>query len=316
MDFRIKFNIEEAENKIDHHSNLLLIGSCFVENIGNKFEWFRYKNLQNPIGILFHPAVIEKFISRVAKDQEYSEEDIFEYNSKWQSYEAHSKVSAKTQKECLQKLNDAFSQTKHSVSKASHVILSLGTAWYYELKKNQQIVANCHKVPQQNFDKKLATTAEIEQSLQNTADLLRELNPHLEIILTVSPIRHLKDGIVQNTLSKSNLITAVHKVVSENSYISYFPSFEIMMDELRDYRFYAEDMIHPSSVAIEYIWERFSSIWISPESAAIFPDIDTIQKARHHRLSEEYTSLNKKFLTKLQLKIEEIQKKHPEITFS
>ncbi len=316
MDFRIKFNIEEAENKIDHHSNLLLIGSCFVENIGNKFEWFRYKNLQNPIGILFHPAVIEKFISRVAKDQEYSEEDIFEYNSKWQSYEAHSKVSAKTQKECLQKLNDAFSQTKHSVSKASHVILSLGTAWYYELKKNQQIVANCHKVPQQNFDKKLATTAEIEQSLQNIADLLRELNPHLEIILTVSPIRHLKDGIVQNTLSKSNLITAVHKVVSENSYISYFPSFEIMMDELRDYRFYAEDMIHPSSVAIEYIWERFSSIWISPESAAIFPDIDTIQKARHHRLSEEYTSLNKKFLTKLQLKIEEIQKKHPEITFS
>lgn len=316
MDFRIKFNIEEAQQKIDHHSKLLLIGSCFVENIGAKLDWFRYKNLQNPIGILFHPAVIEKFISRLTQERYYTEKDIFQFNSKWQSYEAHSKVSAQTKEECLEKLNKDLSQAKECIQEASHVILSLGTAWYYELKESREIVANCHKVPQKQFEKKLSGASAIEKNLDEISKNLLDLNPDLEIILTVSPVRHLKDGIIENTHSKSNLIAAVQEVVRKNSYIFYFPSYEIMMDELRDYRFYSEDMIHPNSTAIDYIWKRFSETWISKDSIQIHPEIDSVQKARHHRLSEENTLSNKKFLTKLQAKIEEIQKKHPEITFS
>lgn len=301
---------------MDHHSSIFLIGSCFVENIGHKLDWFRFRNLQNPTGILFHPHVIGKFLYRVAEKRNYTAEDIFEFQGRWQSYEAHSRVSGATMEECLLRLNSGLEKAEKFLSAATHVVVTLGTAWYYRHLATGSVVANCHKVPQKEFKKQLSSVKELQDDLQFCMKNIRRINPDCSVIFTVSPVRHIKDGVVENSLGKAQLLTAVHQIVRQNSYNFYFPAYEIMMDELRDYRFYSQDMIHPSNMAIEYIWNRFTDAWLAPESSGILREIDSIQKARHHRLPEELSGRHKKFLTKLQLKIEEIQKKHPEISFS
>ena len=316
MDFRTKVPIKKGAPKIDHVPGVFLIGSCFVENIGDKLDWFKFRNLQNPTGIIFHPSAIRRFFQRISENEKYENKDVFEFNVGWQSLEAHSDMRRSTEEECLNDLNLALENSRQFLKNSSHVIISLGTSWGYVYEGTDEIAANCHKIPQKKFKKRLSSISEITNDLKLITDSLAQLNKNAKVIFTISPVRHLKDGFQENQHSKAHLIAALYEYLGSNPQAAYFPSYEILMDELRDYRFYKADMLHPNSLAIEYIWKLFSENWMSQETLNLNGDIDKIQKALSHRPREENSLEHKKFLTKLQGKIEEIQEKHPEINFN
>ena len=312
MEFRTKIPLEPKGPKINYDSSIFLIGSCFVENIGKKLEYFKFKTLLNPFGILFHPVAIFNFLKKVEEQAEFTEADIFFHNETWHSFYAHSELNSVDKNKILDRLNLKVQEAAHFLKEVSHVILTPGTAWGYRSIDSGQVVANCHKLPQKHFQKNLL---EVEEDLQASLDIIRKVNPSAAVIFTVSPVRHLKDGFVENQQSKAKLISAVHKVISSNDNAQYFPAYEIMMDELRDYRFYAEDMIHPNSVAIDYIWERFTETWIYSEAVDIMQKVESIQKGLSHRPFNEASEAHKKFRNNLQEKVKELQQNYPQIRF-
>jgi hypothetical protein len=216
----------------------------------------------------------------------------------------------------LNNLNSIVESTHQHIDIVTHCIITLGTSWVYRNIESKEIVANCHKVPQKEFTKELLTVNQIEESLQNIISLVHSVNPNCKFIFTVSPVRHIKDGFTENTLSKAHLIAAIHKTINHHtSPISYFPSYEIMMDELRDYRFYAEDMLHPSQTAIDYIWIQFFENYISESEFGLMNEICSIQKGLKHRPFNPNTASHQKFLADLKTKMTTIEKKLPFISF-
>ncbi|SOC78874.1 GSCFA family protein [Salinimicrobium sediminis] len=312
MEFRTPVPIQPQEPKIAHSSKVLLIGSCFVENIGKKLEYFKFPNLLNPFGILFHPEAILNLLKRVKSNHVFTEADIFYHNEAWHSYEAHSDLNSVEKEVILEQLNAAVQETSQFLRSATHVIITPGTAWGYRLKESGEMVANCHKIPQQNFSKELTNA---QNALIEAATIVNELNPEAQIIFTVSPVRHLKDGFMENQLSKAKLITAVQEIVAIKANCTYFPAYEIMMDELRDYRFYAEDMVHPNLTAVNYIWQKFQEAWIASEASAVMKEVDTIQKGLLHRPFNEASEAHQNFRRDLQQKIEKLEEKLPHIRF-
>jgi lysophospholipase L1-like esterase len=298
---------KQSNNLIDYHSDILLIGSCFSENIGKKLEYFKFQNLQNPFGILFHPKAIENLIANAINKKEYSENDIFFHNEQWHCFDAHSKLSSTSKEDLLCHLNRQIESTYQQINKSSHIIITIGTAWVYKHIESNSIVANCHKVPQKQFEKELLFVDEISNSLKNIVDLIRSINKNTSVIFTVSPVRHLKDGFIENTLSKAHLIAAIHKLIPPLGVRGlYFPSYEIMMDELRDYRFYSEDMIHPNQTAINYIWDKFQEVWISKDTSKTMDDVDAIQKGLQHKPFNPNSEAHLIFLQSLELKFSQI----------
>jgi hypothetical protein len=316
MDFTTKVPCTKSDHSLDYKSSILSLGSCFVENIGEKFEYFKFQITTNPFGIIFNPVSIENLISRAVNKQQFTENDIFFHNDLWHCFEVHSQLSHPDKEELLQNLNQILEQTNTQIAKATHVIITYGTSWVYRNKTANAIVANCHKVPQNQFEKELLSIETIENSINNTIDLIQNINPNSHFIFTISPVRHIKDGFVENQRSKAHLITAIHKIINHQpSTINYFPSYEIMMDELRDYRFYASDMLHPNQVAIDYIWERFVDTQISQVSYSIMEEVATIQKGLAHRPFNSNTTTYQHFLENLKYKMECIQKKIPFANF-
>ena len=283
-----------------------------MENIGKKLEYFKFPNLLNPFGILFHPSAIRTFLENVRSKRQFSEEDIFYHNEAWHSFGAHSDLNGSEKSEILGQLNSAVEGTRQFLETATHIIITPGTAWGYRFRKTGEVVANCHKVSQKNFSKELL---EVQDDLLTCVEIVQELNPSAAIIFTVSPVRHLKDGFVENQQSKAKLIGGVHEVISATAQTHYFPSYEIMMDELRDYRFYAEDMVHPNPMAIDYIWKKFAETWISEEAGQVMKKIDSIQKGLSHRPFNEASAAHQKFVLDLQMKIRELEAEYPQIRF-
>jgi len=307
---------KRADNLINYESNILLLGSCFSENIGKKFDYFKFKNVQNPFGILFHHNAIETLLSLAVNEKVYSESDIFYHNEQWHCFDAHSKLSNISKEHLLEDLNTQIRLTKTNIQKATHIIITCGTSWVYRLLEANSIVANCHKVPQKEFEKRLLSVEEVKQSLQNIVTLISSVNSNAEIIFTVSPIRHLKDGFIENTQSKAHLVSAIHNVINTvKNKVYYFPSYEIMMDELRDYRFYAEDMIHPNQTAISYIWQQFKFVWICNTAYKIMDEVDSIQKGLTHKAFNANSQAHIKFLKKLNKTIKSFNEKYPNIKF-
>jgi hypothetical protein len=305
---------KQSINHIDYTSNLFLLGSCFSENIGNKFAFYKFQSVQNPFGILFHPKAIENLITNAINQKEYSEDDIFFLNERWHCFEAHSSVSTENKEEILSNLNSSISITHKQLKQSSHIVITLGTAWTYRHIATDTTVANCHKIPQKKFLKELLSVDEITENIEAIVSLIKSVNPKALILFTVSPVRHLKDGFIENQQSKSHLISAIHQVTN-NSNVSYFPSYEIMMDELRDYRFYAEDMIHPNQTAINYIWESFSEAWVSDKVKNTMREVATIQTGLSHKPFNPNSAQHQQFLENLSLKIEKLQKEYPFIHF-
>ncbi len=312
--------LKQSNNLIDYHSKILLLGSCFVENIGEKLEYFKFQNTINPFGILFHPKAIEILIENSINAKKYTEDDIFFHDESWHCFDAHSKLSDPSKNSLIEELNKQIRLTTQQLNDSTHIIITLGTAWIYRFVESKKIVANCHKVPQKQFKKEILSVDDIVKCIKNIEHLICSKNPDIQIIYTVSPVRHLKDGFIENSQSKSHLITAIHQFINRQSEIKnqkskYFPSYEIMMDELRDYRFYAEDMIHPNKTAINYIWKKFQQVWISSEAIQTMDDVDTIQKGMLHKPFNQNSKLLQQFLQDLESKKTQIKKQFLHITF-
>lgn len=325
MKLQTQIPLKPQENQIDYSSKILLLGSCFSENIGAKFDYFKFRNLQKPFGVIFNPISIENLIERAIAFNRFSEEDIFQHNGIWKCFEVHSQLDSLDKSEILSNLNNELLNLREAIHTSTHIIFTFGTSWVYRNLESDKIVANCHKLPQKHFKKELLLIDAVSKSIQNTIEKISSVNPEASIILTISPVRHLKDGFVENSLSKAHLIAAIqfslNRKSDSDSYrnvklkTSYFPSYEIMMDELRDYRFYSEDMLHPNKTAIEILWQKFSQVWISTETQHIQKEISSIQSGLLHRSFKNNSPEHLRFLKNLQHKIDKIQHDFPQISF-
>jgi len=304
------------DTQVDYQSKVLLLGSCFVENIGEKLNYFKFQNLQNPLGIIFNPVSIEKLVRRAIDNEHFTEVDIFLKDENWHCFEVHSLISASTKIDFLELLNNKLQQLREYLLTASHIIFTYGTAWVYRNTSSRAIVANCHKVSQNEFSKELLSVTAISAAIKKTVSLIIGVNSNAIIITTLSPVRHLKDGFVENNRSKAHLLSGLHEVVDAVDRVNYFPAFEIVMDELREYRFYKQDMLHPNEIAIEIIWEKFKKVWIASKTESLQKQIDTIQKGLQHRPFNPKSLSYKKFQENLQKKIVTIKESFPEVDFS
>jgi len=285
MSFFTEIEISEFPFKMDYSKSMMLFGSCFSENIGQKLIDLKFKVDMNPFGILYNPESIANSLKLLLKNQTFTESDLFFDQGLWNSFYHHSRFSDVNREMALEKINSRIKLSAEFLKTADFLMITFGTAWVYELISTGQIVSNCHKIPAKQFNRFRLGVNEISEAYHHLLEELWKFNPNLKIIFTVSPIRHWKDGAVENQVSKSTLILSIERLITgiENRNCSYFPSYEIMMDELRDYRFYAEDMIHLSPVATDYIFDRFSKFLISKESMNLVDNVMKIRKAVMHR---------------------------------
>ena len=305
----------QSHHQIDYDSRILLIGSCFSENIGGKFEYYKFQTSINPLGILFNPFAIENLISRAINLEYYQDNELINANDSWVCLDAHSSLNTTKKSDLIVRLNTALDATHQKLKTVSHVIITLGTSWVYRFLQTDKIVANCHKIPQKQFLKELLDVDSITESLQAIIALLKAENSGVNILFTVSPVRHLKDGFVENMRSKAHLITAVQNCVAPRERINYFPSYELMMDELRDYRFYEPDMIHPNDLGLDYIWEKFKATWILKDAEDTLKSVGEIQKKLAHKPFNKSSQSYLNFSNKLAEEITKLEKKYPNISF-
>ena len=315
MKLQTKIPIESETPKIDYDSKILLLGSCFVESIGGKLDYVKFQTLQNPFGILFNPIVIERIIERALESDFFTESDIFFKNERWYCFEMHSSVCATNKIDFLSLINNKLNELREYLITASHIVITFGTSWVYRFLKTKKIVANCFKIPQKEFQKDLLSLEEIKTSYNNIVTQILSRNPDTQIITTISPVRHLKEGIIENNRSKAHLITVLQQLVSKEKKVSYFPSYELMLDELRDYRFYKEDMIHPNDTAIKIIWEFFKKTWISKKTESIQKSIRTIRSGLDHQPFDPTSKQHQLFLKDLKKKMNQVEKEFPHIKF-
>ncbi|WP_439152575.1 GSCFA domain-containing protein [Winogradskyella sp.] len=316
MNLQTKIKLQPQKfNQIDYNSKVLLLGSCFSENIGKKFDYFKLQSSTNPFGILFHPLAIENLIVRAINKDYYIAEELHFVNEQWCCLDAHSRLNEVSKDDLFSELNTQLDHTNKKLHKASHLVITLGTAWVYRYIETDKIVANCHKIPQKKFLKQLLSVDDITQSLEAIITLVRSVNPKVNFLFTISPVRHLKDGFVENNRSKSHLLSSIHQIVDSKNQIDYFPSYEILMDELRDYRFYKTDMVHPNQQAIDYIWNKFSSVWLTEEALSTLNLVAGIQAKRAHKPFNPNSKAHQEFLTKLQSEIDDLHGKYPHILF-
>lgn len=315
MQFRTHVPIRKYEHQLDFSSRIVSLGSCFSVNIADKLSYNGLRVLSNPFGIFFHPLAIERYIDAVSSRKTYTDSDVFYLNERWHCFDSHSTMSHSDKSTVLSSLNDAVRTTANELEAATHIIITLGTAWFYRNVNSDLSVANCHKVPQNQFKKELMRVVEIENALAKIQSDVRQTNPHAKFIFTVSPVRHLKDGFIENQRSKANLIAAVHNFIEKDRASTYFPSYEIMIDELRDYRFYSDDMLHPSSIAIDYIWEKFVENYISSSTVEDRNEIISVRSGLQHRPFNLHSDAHQKHLATLYHRVAALQSRYPHLTF-
>ena len=316
MDFTTKVTIPPLPEacRLSYKTPVMSMGSCFAAHLQEKFAYYRLPFFTHPFGTLFHPLAIERSLERVCKGQPFTEADFFLQDDLWLSFELHSQWANPSLPALLAQLNQQMAFLQEALSQTSLIVVTLGTAWVYEHLDTGNIVANCHKQPQTLFKKQLLSLPVIKASLEHIVALVREQQPAIKVIFTVSPVRHLKDGAIENQLSKSLLHCAIHELLGTDSPkkaegLFYFPSYEILMDELRDYRFYKEDMLHPTQQAVQYVWERFSEVCFTPEAQLLMQEVAAIQRALAHRPFNPEGEKHQKFLTSLQQKIKIVEAK-------
>ena len=325
MDFHLAFSPKPFDIKISHQQKLLLIGSCFTEQVGNKLVQHKFRVLDNPNGILFNPVSICRSVSSYIGNKKYTEADLFYQNECWNSWEHHSRFSHPDKDECLQLINNSQVAAHQFLQTADWLLITLGSAFVYETsslaplagegREEKKVVANCHKVPTDKFNKRLLTMEETVAGLQDMLQQLSVFNPVLKIIFTISPVRHLRDGFVENNRSKAILINAVHQLTENNSHAFYFPAYELVIDDLRDYRFYAEDMVHPNYAATNYVWEKFITACIDEPSQQLMKTINEINAAMNHKPFNPVSAAHKIFLKTNLGKVKKLQQEFPYINF-
>ncbi len=313
--FRTKIEIPGSKFQISHSTKSLLIGSCFADNIGSNLKKYKFPVEHNPFGVLYNPVSIKNNLEILISKKQMAESDLYYYNDQWISFNHYSAFSNQDKKECIRKINDWIKKASEFLSESSYLFITFGTAWVYEFRKTGKIVANCHKIKASEFKRYLLDLGDIVDGYTDFYKKLKEFNPGIKIIFTVSPIRHWKDGAEMNQVSKSILLLAIYELRKKIPELEYYPSYEILMDELRDYRFYASDMLHLSETAIDYIWNKFVSTYIDAKSKVIIREIEKLNKAINHKPFNINSKPYQEFI-KVQLKyIQELGKKYPVLNF-
>lgn len=316
MDFRTVAELPIALPPVTHAGRILFMGSCFAENIGQLLSENKFQVDVNPFGILYNPLSNLAAWVDILKGEAYKEEDLFFYNGLWHSPMHHGSFSASTPEETLEAINVRLLQAHQSVAELDWVMLTFGTAYVYEWSEGGQVVANCHKLPKSNFDRRCLSVDEIVADYTQIIAETAERNPGLKWLFTVSPIRHVRDGMHANQLSKSILLLAIDRLQQLfPEKVFYFPSYEIVLDELRDYRFYADDMLHPSPLAIRYLWERFSETFFSSDAKQVMTAVEKIRQDLAHRPFHSESEAYQRFLEQIVLKIERLNGKYPYLDF-
>jgi len=318
MKFRTSLPLPPCASPISYESKLLLLGSCFVTNMGNKFEYYKFDTLLNPFGILYHPLAIGNLVRRALEDIPYTEKEIFFRDEGWHCHEVHSALSRPGPEELLDGLNNGLKATRDVICTGTHIMITLGTAWVYRKNSSGAVVANCHKIPQKEFSRELLSPEKIRESLETLENDVRAANKKLHCLFTISPVRHLKDGFVGNQRSKARLINALHDMLearAEDAGLSYFPAYEILLDELRDYRFYEDDLLHPNSQAINYVWEVFRQACIDPRAYEVMDQVEEIRKGLQHRPFNPRSESYRQFRKSLEEKMATLSMRYPVIKF-
>ncbi|MGL4293371.1 MAG: GSCFA domain-containing protein [Bacteroidales bacterium] len=315
MLFRTELTLPKSEYPIGYADKLLLMGSCFSENIGTWLSEHYLDVVINPFGILYNPESLARAFDALLQERRYSESDLFEHQGLYRSFDHHSRFAAPTQAEALNLINSSCEEASRQLQQANRLLITFGTAWVYYLRKNGEAVSNCHKLPESLFDRRKMHTQEIVSRWSKLIEIMLKENQNLQLTFTVSPIRHIKDSLHGNQLSKSTLLLAIDELQGlfpDN--VSYFAAYELMMDDLRDYRFYAADMTHPSDTAINYIREKFADCYFSPQTKRLFAECEKLKKALDHKPSDYKSESYKRFLTQNIQKIEDLIEKNPYFT--
>ncbi|MCK5824899.1 MAG: GSCFA domain-containing protein [Ichthyobacteriaceae bacterium] len=300
---------------INYNHKLLFLGSCFSGNIGNKFKDSLFNTEVNPFGVIFNPISILKLIERSIEENYFTEDDWIFRNEKWVNLDLHGELSFSNLNDAINNSNSILKRVSGFIKNADFMFLTFGTAWIYYFINNNQLVANCHKIPQKEFNKKLLTVNEIVEYATVVINKLRAVNSKLEITFTVSPVRHWADGAHNNNLSKSTLHLAINELTNIfNS--EYFPSYELLIDELRDYRFFDRDLIHPNNLATDYIWEKLSDNLISKSTKIDIERVDKIISSSKHRPFNVESVAHQKFVNKMLQKLQQLQNELDYLNFT
>lgn len=315
MNFRTIIPISASANRIEHRQQLMMFGSCFTENIGERLHNAKFKVDVNPFGIQYNPFSLAYSLDRLVENKPFTADELFEAHGLWHSFAHHSKFSAASKHDTLEKINRRLADSAKMLHKADFLFLTFGTAWVYELKETGAVVSNCHKLADKLFVRRRLSVAEIVEKYSQLLAKLKSINPKLQVIFTVSPIRHWKDGAHENNVSKSVLLLAIEELQAKFDCVNYFPAYELQLDELRDYRFYTEDMLHPNATAINYIWDRFGESFFSAETKQTAVEMDKLRKALAHRPFNKEGADYKLFCEQNLNKIKKFELAYPEISF-
>jgi len=306
--FRTVLANSKWDFKIAYPSSHFLIGSCFSEHIGNKLSRAKFSTLLNPFGILYHPDAIARAISRLLDGTEYGEDELRFENERFISFDHHGVFNHPDKNAMLSEINSAFTKGKECISSADFIYITWGTASGYQLNGSQELVSNCHKIDAKQFTKLRSTPEAIIEQYRLLFSTLFDRNPNAKVLLSVSPVKHLKDGIIENNLSKATLLLAADQLAKEFESVFYFPSFDLLQDDLRDYRFYAKDMAHPNEIAIDYIWNYFQENLFTKETKDLVKKIYSIQQALEHRPLHPENESHAIFVEQTNKRIEELEK--------
>ena len=311
MDFMLDIPIPSSNPKINIRDAILLTGSCFTEHIGNHLLDLKFDLLQNPNGILFDPQSVSNSLVSYIHNRPFPEEDLFYLNELWQSWQHHSIFADMDKEKCLAKINESQQKAHDFLKRAKWLIITLGSSFSYRLVENGFPVANCHRAPAQWFKKHMMTIEEINTALDNCLYQIFKFNPSINILFTISPVRHIRDGVVENNRSKARLIEVVHHLVNKFDRLHYFPAYEWVIDVLRDYRFFDTDMVHPNYQATEFVLQQFIQQFIDEPSQELMQELKKIGIARKHKPFQPSTNAHKSFLAVHLNKAVQLSEKYP-----
>ncbi len=314
--FRTEFRLPPAGFEILHQHGIVALGSCFTEHIGARLTALKFNVNLNPFGILYHPLAIAGALNRLYNPQPYTEEDLELYNGFWHSFDHHGRFNHPNPSETLRMINTALAYGAAAMKDVDHLLLTFGTATIYTFKQTGKIVANCHKFPGSSFDRRRLSVPEIVDAYLPLFEQFHQNRPNGQIILTVSPVRHLREGFVENQRSKAVLVLAAEALCKQFSFVSYFPAYELVLDDLRDYRFYAADMVHPSPLAIDYIWAQWMAVYFGIHTRQLVHEIEKIQRGLAHRPFHPGSSGHLGFVQKLNQEMDTLEARWPSVNFS
>lgn len=313
--FRTTLSWPPATLRLRYGDHLLSLGSCFAEHIGRRLERDKFSALLNPFGILYDPLSLAMTLRRLDEGRPFEAGDLFQHQGLWHSFAHHGRFSGPDRSAVLLRVNAALADGQAFLSRTDYLLLTLGTAHLFEHRASGQVVANCHKLPAAAFRRRRAAPAEIEAALSAALAALRARRPQLQVILTVSPVRHLRDGLIENQRSKAALLLAVDALQAAHDFVHYFPSYELVLDDLRDYRFFAADMTHPNEVAVDYVWEAFCHHFFEEPTRQLQQKVSRIVQAAAHRPFHPATPEHQRFLLQQLAAIDELEAANPFLDF-